>query len=78
MKKLLVVAILGLAINTGSFAEGIHPNEYGRWVNEAGDNLCGDSMVNPDAGPNWNQNSDPDWDQDADPMWDGDVDPMDW
>jgi hypothetical protein len=50
MKKLLLVAILGLAINTGC----MHQNEY------AGGNLYGDSTAaNQDADPDWNQDVDP-------------------
>ena len=59
MKKLLLAAILGLAINTGC----MHQNEY------AGGNLYGDSTAaNQDADPDWNQDDDPMWNGDVDPM----------
>ena len=49
MKKLLLVTILGLAINTGC----IHRDEY------AGGNLYVDSTTNQDADLDWNQDDDP-------------------
>ena len=52
MKKLLLVAILGLLINTGC----MHLDEY------AGGNLYGDSMASQDDDPMWNGDVDPmDW-----------------
>ena len=52
MKKLLLVAILGLLINTGC----MHLNEY------AGSNLYENSMANQDDDPMWNGDVDPmDW-----------------
>jgi hypothetical protein len=52
MKKLLLVAILGLLINTGC----MHLDEY------AGGNFYGNSMVNQNDDPMWNGDVDPmDW-----------------
>jgi len=50
-------------------------DSQGRWVNEAGGNVYGDSMANQEADPMWNQEADPMWNQDADPMWNQDADP---
>ena len=58
MKKILLVTILGLAINTGC----IHRDEY------AGGNLYVDSTTNQDADLDWNQDDDPMWNGDVDPM----------
>ena len=77
MKKILLVAALGLVTSTGLFAEkAMHQDEYGRWVNEAGGNLYGDSMANQDANPMWNQDADPMWNQNANPMWNQNANPM--
>ena len=78
MKKLLLlpIAMLGLAISTGLLAEeSMHQDEYGRWVNEAGGNVYGDSMANQEANPMWNQDADPMWNSNADPNWSPNADP---
>jgi hypothetical protein len=61
--KTLFQKILSTLIITFSFtlsvAAEMHLDDQGRWVNEAGGNIYGDSRFNIDADPRFNIDADP-------------------
>ena len=78
MRKFITIIFFGLFILSNSktiACEGMHQDEYGRWVNCAGGNLYGDSRYNMDADPRYNMDADPRYNMDADPNYSLDGDP---
>jgi hypothetical protein len=55
---------------------GMHQDRSGRWVNQYGGNLYGDSQINPDADPRINPKADPLINPYADPRINPKADPL--
>jgi hypothetical protein len=73
---LLQVLSFGFIAFSNSIAVAqMHQDSEGRWVNEAGGNIYGDSNFNLDADPNFNLDADPNFNLDADPNFNLDADP---
>jgi hypothetical protein len=67
----LSTSVFGLAFcfcQTNSANAQMHQDSMGRWVNDAGGNLYGDSLLNPNADPRINPYADPRINPNADPM----------
>jgi hypothetical protein len=70
------LALFGFsAVGSAAFAQYMHQDEDGKWVNESGGNLYGDSRFNLDADPRFNLNADPRFNLDADRRFNLDADP---
>ena len=69
LKKIFCILALLFFSPLQSFAAGMHLDESGRWVNEKGGNIYGDSRWNSDADPRWNSKADPKWSPDGDPRY---------
>lgn len=64
MKFLTVLVLLTPIV---CFGGGMHQDENGSWVNEAGGNIYGDSRTNMNADPRINLDADPKVNLNADP-----------
>ena len=67
LKKIFCILALLFFSPLQSFAAGMHQDESGRWVNERGGNIYGDSRYNRDADPTYNRNADTNYSRDGDP-----------
>jgi len=75
LKKLSLISFFIIISNNYVFAGGMSKDSKGRWVNEQGGNLYGDSRFNLDADPRFNLDADPRYNLDADPRFNLDADP---
>ena len=67
LKKLSLISFFTIISTNYVFAGGMYKDSEGRWVNEQGGNLYGDSRFNLDADPRYNLDADPRYNLDADP-----------
>ena len=73
-EKILSSLVITFCISFSVAAE-MYLDDEGRWVNEAGGNIYGDSRFNIDADPRFNIDADPRFNIDADPRFNIDADP---
>ena len=63
MRRLTLALLLTGGLAVTAWAEPLHQDKTGRWVNSEGGNLYGDSNLNWKANPdlNWKANPDLNW-----------------
>ena len=74
MKNYLWLCLAVFLLSAEAKAQ-LYQDDSGKWLNQYGGNIYGDSRINPDADPRINPYADPRINPDADPRINPDADP---